>query len=142
MTQLAFKNSELQSLLTFLNELKIKGVSQNRARFQVVKLLKEKVDELAESQRAVLNEFVMTDASNKPIIKGNEYQLKPNSRDDYNHEVETLMNENALITIDDYQAKFKTLYEFLLKYDQELEGTSAYAFGAFLDELERVNINA
>ena len=142
MMQLKIKNMELPNFLTFLTDLKIKGVPQNRARFQVVKIFKAKVDELAESQKVILDEFVMKDVSGKPIVKNDEYQLKPNSRADYNQEHEALLNEEALITIDDYKDKFKTLYDFLLKYDQELDGANGYAFGAFLDEMERVGINA
>lgn len=142
MTQIKFKNSELASVLGFLSELKVKGVPQNRARFQVVKIFKAKVDELTESQKVILDEFVMKDVSGKPVVKNDEYQLKPNSRADYNQEHEALLNEDALITIDDYKDKFKTLYDFLLKYDKELDGANGYAFGAFLDEMERVGINA
>lgn len=140
--QIEFKNGDLQGIQKLLTDLKIKGAVVNRARYQVSKLIEAKVKELSDSHKELLIEFCKKDASGNPIIKNGQCEIIPGKKAHFNAEFDSLMNENASLTIDDYVSKFRTLYDFMNSYDEELTGVKGYAYGAFLDELERVNINA
>lgn len=139
--QIKFKNADLQGTYDFLNHLKISGAAVNRARYQIVKLIEAKLKEFSESRKALIDMYANKGDDDKPLIKDGYYQLSADSKDDYNREYRQLLSESAMITIDDYVDKFKTLYEFLTKYNEELDGTDGYAYGAFLDELERAGVN-
>lgn len=139
--QIKFKNSDLQGIYQFLNNLKIKGAAVNRARYQVVKLFEIKLQELSKDRQNLIEMYAEKDSSGELIVKNDQYQMSSQKKSEYAQEVVQLMTEDALITIDDYRNKVVALYNLLTKYDEELTGTDGYAYGAFLDELERIGIN-
>lgn len=139
--QIKFKNGDLQNVYNFLTGLKIKGASVNRARFQVVKLFESKVKEFSDARTELVTQYAKKDVSGNVISKGGEVEVLPNKLAEFNSEYNALMGEDALLTIDDYRVKFRVLYNFLAKYDEELTGADGYVYGAFLDEMERVGVN-
>lgn len=138
--QLTIANLQLQPIYTMLSALKIKGASINRARYQVVQLLDERLKTLSHDRKDLINQYAEKDSEGELIVKDNEYQVKPAKQLALNQANTELMTEPVLMTIDDYQPQFQKLYGFLDKYDGELEGMDALAFGAFLDALEKAGI--
>lgn len=138
--QLKFKNHDLKPLNTLLTELKIKGASVNRARYRIVQLLEAQSKTLTHDSQTLVSEYASRDVSGNPIIKDNNYQIDPVKQVEFSKASNELMNEPLLITVDDYVPQLKKLYAFINEYDGELEGTSAYAFGVFLDALEDAGI--
>lgn len=139
--QIKLKNSDLENIVTMLNGLTIKGAAINRARYSVLKLLNNQLEDLNEFKKQLVNQYAVQDKNGQPLVEDDQYSFKGNNAVKFQSEFNTLMNENVKITIDDYNDQFKKLYHYLNSYDEELTGASAYAFGAFLDELEAVGIN-
>lgn len=139
--QIKLNNNDLDSIVTMLNGLTIKGAAINRARYSVVKLLNNQLEDLNEFKKQLVTQYAEKGKDGQPIVDDNSYTFKGDNAVKFQNEFKTLMGEDIKLTIDDYSNQFKKLYNYLNSYDEELTGASAYAFGAFLDELERVEIN-
>lgn len=139
--QIKFKNSDLENIVTMLNGLTIKGASINRARFSALKLLNDQLKDLNEFKKQLVDQYAEKDKDGNPRVEDNQYSFTGDNAVKFQSEFNKMMAETVKLTIDDYSDKFKALYDYLNKYDGELTGTDAYAFGAFLDELEEVGIN-
>ena len=138
--QINLSKRQLQYVYNMLSQLKIKGASINRARYRVIELLKIELKVLNHDKESLINTYAVKDAAGKLVVKDDQYQITSGKRGVFNQASIELMTEPVLITIDDYQPQFQKLYNFLNNYDLELEGTSAMAFGAFLDALEVAGI--
>ncbi|GAX04650.1 hypothetical protein IWT140_02293 [Secundilactobacillus pentosiphilus] len=139
--QIKFKNNDLDNIVSMINDLTIKGASINRARFSVLKLLNNQLEDLNEFKKQLIDQYADKDKEGNPLVEDNQYSFTGGNAIKFQNEFNTLMAEEVKITIDDYSNQFKKLYDYLNSYDKELTGASAYAFGAFLDELEAVGIN-
>ena len=52
-------------------------------------------------------------------------------------EADKLINENAVILLDEYEQQIKAMYQALDKYDGELSGTDATIYDDLMEKLEQ-----
>lgn len=130
--KIAIKKKEIASTIEFLYDIKLKG-KESRHRSRFVKLLKDRLNDLAQDEKNLLIEFTGQDKDGEPLRdeKG-EYALEDIKG--FREEQNTLLNELIVFEGEDYQDMLKTVKNIVLEYDGELSGQAA-EFHNFLCEL-------
>lgn len=130
------ENSLLVPCINLLQNMKLRG-SASRARTKLVNLMLTTINELSNSELALIKEYGELDESGNPIKSENgSYKIKPDVLAEFNAEHLVLLNENAEIAGPTYEGHLKDCLDFLNNYDGELSGTDAQAYDALLDALE------
>ena len=130
------KNSLLVPSVNFLQNMKLRG-SASRARTKLVNLMLTTVNELSQSELALIKEYGELDESGNPIkLENGSYKIKPDVLAEFNAEHLVLLNENAEVEGPTYEDHLKDCLDFLNNYEGELAGTDAQAYDALLDALE------
>lgn len=134
--KITIKNSLLVPCINLLQGMKLKGKA-SRARTKLVNLFINAVNELSNSELALIKDYGELDESGNPIkLENGSYKIKPDVLAEFNAEHLALLNENAEVEGPTYEDHLKDCLDFLNNYDGELAGTDAQAYDALLDALE------
>lgn len=129
------ENQYLAPAINFLQQLKLKN-SQSRARSKLVKLLTKQVEELQESEMALIEEFGVLGEDGKPIYSDGGYTIDTQKHDAYRIAANQLHGEQAEIIGGTYVSHLGELLTILNEYEGELEGIDAQVYDILLDAFE------
>jgi len=138
--QLKFKNQELAPAQKFLDGMTVTGAQQNIARIRLITLINDKLKEVEEDRLTAIKQFANLDENGNPKVNGNNYDVPKNKMAFLNKAVKDLSDQEAAITIDDYQPQITALREVLLNYNEPLQGQDAAALVGLIDKIELTGI--
>jgi hypothetical protein len=116
--------------------MKLKGKS-SRARTKLANLFINAVNELSNSELALIKEYGELDESGEPIkLENGNYKIKPDTVAEFNAEHLALLMETAEVSGATYAEHLDDCIKFLNDYDGDLAGDDAVAYDSLLDALE------
>lgn len=120
-------NIRIVQVHKFLYNLKLKGQS-SRHRSRLVRLLDERIKELADEEAELLKEncHLNEDGSFKLIEGTQNLDIKDHA--EYFKQLELLRKETFVICSPEYQESFEIVRGILNEYDEEISGEDAEAF--------------
>ena len=128
---LTFKNAELAPIGNFLGGLSLKNKA-SRGRTKLIKFISTKNDEYNEDRKEALDPYfkdgeLLKDAAGNIDQENNEKAAKVAA------EIEV---EPAVIEFTEYSDKMKALYEAIIDYPSEFDGTDAAIYDLLMDQFE------
>jgi hypothetical protein len=129
--QVKIKNMYLQASGSFLYELSLRG-KQSRYRSKLVKILNEKLKELAEDELNLIKEYTGEDKDGNPI-KNEQGSYDVSDVEKFKKEQQELLDEEAVIEGEGNREMIKTVKQILSEYDGEVSGKEADAFDYLYD---------
>jgi uncharacterized small protein (DUF1192 family) len=132
---LKVKNYQLVDLLEFLEKAELKPKA-SRVRTKLNKLFYAKITELQGDEMALLERFGKKDEGGKLIENQGTYSLVEATAAEYHQEKRTLLEETALVNVDELSDNIGVLMEELETSDIKLSGKDAEALDLLLDILE------
>lgn len=124
------KNSQLNGMILFLNEMKVKGKA-SLGRTKLKEKLAKKLDVFAKDEAAIVEEFGEYTDKNHTRFEWGDGQAK-----DGQEAMEELGEKEVEVNLQDYAKWATPLKEKLLNYDEELSGTKADGWAVLVENLE------
>lgn len=129
--QVKIKNMYLQASASFLYDLTLRG-KQSRQRSKLVRVLNEKLKELAEDELNLIKEYTGEDAEGNPIKnKQGSYDVSDTAK--FRKEQQELLEEEAVIEGEGNREMIKVIKQILADYDGDISGKNADAFDYLCD---------
>jgi Protein of unknown function (DUF1617). len=133
---LKVKNYQLVDLLEFLEKVALKPRA-SRVRTKLNKLFYAKIEDLQSDEMALLDKFGKKDEDGKLIENQGTFTLEEETASEYHQEKRTLLEETAVVNIDELKDKLAVLVEELENSDVKVSGKNAEALDLLLDALEK-----
>jgi hypothetical protein len=136
---LKIKNSEIEGLVLFLLDFKLKG-KENRMRNKFIKYLQLHLEDVRDDHKELLNEYCKKDE------KGNLITLKEDDKEYYDiddvkgfqKDYEELLNEYCVIPNDESFAETNTtVKKIVLNCEKEFSGAEALTYESYCDMFEK-----
>lgn len=140
--KIELQNQLLLPTINFLSEFPAKGKNA-RAIVKLKKLLIEKVQELIEDERSLVEEFGARDSEGGliPVDKENpdgDKVIQTKRKEEYWAERQALLEQEVEIVGGTYSHHIDDVQNLLEIYDGEMNGNNAVAYDALLDAFEKV----
>ncbi|ETY74780.1 hypothetical protein LFAB_05300 [Lactiplantibacillus fabifermentans T30PCM01] len=129
------ENQYLNGVVELMQRMPLAGY-QSMARTRFIRVLKNPVQELADANKDLLNEFGQKDSDGEPVIEDGNYKLKPDKIQAYRDSYEKLMNESAEIDKGTYTRHKEDVQDILKHCDLKLSGNEATIYAALCDALD------
>lgn len=136
------ENKYLVPAIDFMQGLKLKA-ADSRARSKFVKLLTAAVEDLQESESALIKEYAECDSDGNPISEdgGETFKIKTGKvLKEFTEQQSILVSEVAIINLNTYKTHVDRLTDILESYDGELSGHDAEVYDRLLDALDEVSM--
>lgn len=135
------KNLQLVPTIEFLNSVELKG-KESRSRSKVVKKLIEKLKELQEDEKVLLESFSNKDESGEVVrLDDLSYDVPKENLLELTKQKNELLNEYAIVDCSEIYQHCKTLLSSLEDFDKNLSGQEAEVYDLLLDQLEEMNLD-
>jgi transcriptional regulator of heat shock response len=135
--QLKIKNNELNDIINFLSELKLKNKA-SRGRTKLIKLMTTKITEYNEDLEEIRDPFLVH-KNGERVVENEQYILKEGvDIVDLNKQLEELGKEKAVIMLDEYVELIKVFKEALDNYAEDFSNRDAVIYDYLATELEGV----
>lgn len=138
---LKIKNYELETFAYLLYEMKLGG-KKSRMRTRLFKVLQNHLNDLKESNEALINEYAVHDEAGN-LVYANEEQteikLDMQNGQDYYKEYATLMNEENVIEVNEAtKDMILTVAESFLNEEVEVNQNDAMIYDNICEQLEEI----
>ncbi|EKR9290970.1 DUF1617 family protein [Enterococcus faecalis] len=132
---LKIKNEELVDVITFLEGFELQP-KVSRVRTKLVKLIREKIDELYKDEVDLLERFGKKDEEGNLIQDNGNFSLLPETAADYHKEKADLLNEDSVIDVAELHDKLPLLIGGLEDSEVTISGKDAETLELILGLLE------
>ena len=132
---LKIKNEELVNVITFLEGFELQP-KVSRVRTRLVKLIREKIDELYKDEVDLLERFGKKDEEGNLIQDNGNFSLLPETAADYHKEKADLLNEDSVIDVAELHDKLPLLIGGLEDSEVTISGKDAETLELILGLLE------
>ncbi|MGC4604780.1 DUF1617 family protein [Enterococcus faecium] len=132
---LKIKNEELVDVITFLEGFELQP-KVSRVRTKLVKLIREKIDELYKDEVDLLERFGKKDEEGNLIQDNGNFSLLPETAADYHKEKADLLNEDSVIDMAELHDKLPLLIGGLEDSEVTISGKDAETLELILGLLE------
>ena len=132
---LKIKNEELVDVITFLEGFELQP-KVSRVRTKLVKLIREKIDELYKDEVDLLERFEKKDEEGNLIQDNGNFSLLPETAADYHKEKADLLNEDSVIDVAELHDKLPLLIGGLEDSEVTISGKDAETLELILGLLE------
>ncbi|EOH87222.1 hypothetical protein UAS_01166 [Enterococcus asini ATCC 700915] len=132
---LKIKNEELVDVITFLEEFELQP-KVSRVRTKLVKLIREKIDELYKDEVELLQRFGKKDEEGNLIQDNGNFSLLPETAAEYHKEKADLLNEDSVIDVAELHSKLPLLIGGLEDSEVTISGKKAETLELVLELLE------
>lgn len=135
---LTLKNHEVVKALKFLSGLKL-NANQTRPATKLIRVLDEILQEIQESQFALIELYGKRDEENKlvQLENGKSHEIDPEHAENYAREVDLLLNEEIIIDGGPFVKIIERLPEILGNYEEIIDSSEAYIYDRLMDEFEK-----
>ncbi|ARF70778.1 hypothetical protein B7C51_25240 (plasmid) [Paenibacillus larvae subsp. pulvifaciens] len=120
-------NYEVQELVDFLMEISLVG-KKSRLRIKFCKIAFQRLEELEEDKRRLIDDFCEKDENGKPktVEEGNNKYIKLRDEESYKREYMELMNEEFIIEeTNERKEMFDLIRDLILNTETEFNGNTA-----------------
>lgn len=136
-----FKNYEIEMLINFLFDMKLKG-KQSRMRTRLINILNVYLKETLDPERnEMIQSYAEKDNKGEPVFSedGNKIILQKDRLQEFHVEMDALMNEDFAIDLTDFNLEILiSVGHSLLECEMELEGRQAMLFDNWCEQFEEV----
>lgn len=122
MKQFNLANNELALVHDAVFSIAPSNTKINRGKFNLLKLIKKKLDELNTDRADILKKYSNKDEDGEPIIIDNRYDLVEETEKEAYKELDELGKEKVTIVYGEYANRIKDYMDFLDSYEGNLEG--------------------
>lgn len=130
---LTFKNAELVPVANFLGGLSLKNKA-SRGRTKLIKFISNKNDEYNEERSEALDPYF----KDKELLKDADGNIDKENEAKATKVASEIEAETAVIEFTEYSDKMKALYESIVEYPSEFDGTDAAIYDLLMDQFEAV----
>ena len=136
--ELKLKNHEVVKALNFLSGLKL-NANQTRPATKLIRILDEVLQEIQDSQFALIEMYGKRDEENNLIQreKGQSHEIDPDHVEEYAKEVALLLNEEVVIDGGPFVKLIERLPGILENYEEKIDNAEAYIYDRLMDEFEK-----
>lgn len=140
--KITLKNYELFPAIEFLQSMELVA-NESRPVVKFVKLLKEALSGVQESQMALIEQYGVRDEKNELALTEDksDYLIVSEKQGDYEKQANALLNEEVVLEGGPFVKVIARLPTVLEKYDVKISGKDALVYDRLLDEFERNEIN-
>lgn len=133
--QIKIENQKLGQIIDLLFNLSLKG-KQSRHRTKFIKLLSERLNEVAEQEQELLKEHCHLDDNGRPktVDEGQRYDVK--DLDAFAKDKQELYEETMVIDGGDAQGMLQTVKKVLFDCEKEFSGQEAVAYDYICEQFE------
>lgn len=124
------KNNQLNGMIQFLNEMKVKGKA-SLGRTKLKEKLAKKLEIFAKDEAAIVEEFGEYTDKNLSRFEWNDGQAK-----DGQEALEELGEQEVEVNLLDYAKWATPLKEKILNFDEEISGIKADGWAVLVENLE------
>lgn len=132
---LRIRNEELVDVITFLESFELQP-KVSRVRTKLVRLIRQKIDELYKDEVELLERFGKKDESGNLIQDNGNFSLLPETAAEYHKEKADLLNEETHIDVVELHDKLPLLIGGLEESEVKLSGKEAETLEVVLELLE------
>lgn len=132
---LKIKNEELVNVITFLEGFELQP-KVSRVRTKLVKLIREKIDELYKDEVELLERFGKKDEEGNLIQDNGNFPLLPETAAEYHKEKAVLLDEDSVIDMAELHDKLPLLIGGLEDSEVTISGKEAETLELILGLLE------
>ncbi len=132
---LRIRNEELVDVITFLESFELQP-KVSRVRTKLVRLIRQKIDELYKDEVELLERFGKKDESGNLIQNNGNFSLLPETAAEYHKEKADLLNEGTHIDVVELHDKLPLLIGGLEESEVKLSGKEAETLEVVLELLE------
>ncbi|MDG6143207.1 DUF1617 family protein [Lactococcus formosensis] len=122
-------------MITFLEEFELQP-KVSRVRTKLVKLIREKIDELYKDEVELLQRFGKKDEEGNLIQDNGNFSLLPETAAEYHKEKADLLNEDSVIDVAELHSKLPLLIGGLEDSEVTISGKKAETLELVLELLE------
>lgn len=124
------KNNQLNGMIQFLNDMKVKGKA-SLGRTKLKEKLAKKLEIFAKDEAAIVEEFGEYTDKNLSRFEWNDGQAK-----DGQEALEELGEQAVEVNLQDYTKWATPLKEKILNFDEEISGVKADGWAVLIENLE------
>lgn len=132
---LRIRNEELVDVITFLESFELQP-KVSRVRTKLVRVIRQKIDELYKDEVELLERFGKKDESGNLIQDNGNFSLLPETAAEYHKEKADLLNEETHIDVVELHDKLPLLIGGLEESEVKLSGKEAETLEVVLELLE------
>ena len=132
---LRIRNEELVDVITFLESFELQP-KVSRVRTKLVRLIRQKIDELYKDEVELLERFGKKDESGNLIQDNGNFSLLPETAAEYHKEKADLLNEETHIDVVELHDKLPLFICGLEESEVKLSGKEAETLEVVLELLE------
>lgn len=129
------ENAKLGQAINLLFNLSLKG-KQSRHRTKFIKLLDERLKEVAEQENELLKEHCHLDEKGEPKTLDNGTKWDVKDLEAFSKDKKELYEEELVIDGGDAHGMLKTVKQVLLECDKEFSGQEAMTYDYLCDQFE------
>lgn len=129
------KNFELRTVIGLLSTLELSG-KKSRDRSKFIKLLEERAVEVDKERIEMLKDFANKDENDEPVIVDGKFDLTDEALDEFNKQLEELLNEECVIDTTEKKPLVKSVKEIVLNCEIKFSGQDAVLYDRICDIIE------
>ncbi|MEW9503425.1 DUF1617 family protein [Jeotgalibacillus marinus] len=133
--QVKIKNEQLGQVINLLFDLSLKG-KQSRQRSKFIKVLDERIKEVAEQEQELLKEHCHLDDEGNPKIKNNGQEWDVKNVVAFRKDKIELLEEEIVLDGGDNEDMLKTVKTVLFDCEKEFSGQDAQVYDYLCDQFE------
>ncbi|MBP1950304.1 DUF1617 family protein [Virgibacillus litoralis] len=133
--KIKIENGKLGQAMSLFFDLSLKG-KQSRHRTRFIKLLNDRLKEVAEQEKELLKEHCNLDDEGEPKKIKNDTEWDVIDKDAFKKDMKELHEEELIIEGGDAQGMLKTVKTVVLDCDKEFSGQEAYTYDYLCEQFE------
>lgn len=131
--QISIQNEKLVLVINLLFQLPLKG-KQSRQRSKLIKLLDERLEEVAEQEKELLKEHCHLDENGEPKKKNDDKEWDVINLEAYRKDRKELYEEELVIEGNNNTGMLSAVKKVLDECEMELSGADAAAYDYLCDQ--------